>query len=156
MGIVTGLVMLAFLAACVLLVLIVLVQKPQGGGLAGAFGSGAGSGQTAFGTRTGDVLTLTTIIIFVLYLATAVGLTFAIRGSFENAEPTISAPTGDQGPTVPSGGAPATTPATTPVAPAGTAPATIPGATPAAPAATNPAPAPAPVPTPATPDKPGN
>jgi preprotein translocase subunit SecG len=150
MGIVTGLVMLAFLAACVLLVLIVLVQKPQGGGLAGAFGSGAGSGQTAFGTRTGDVLTLTTIIIFVLYLATAVGLTFAIRGSFESAESGVSSPVGSD-----QGAAPTTD------APTGgsTAP-TAPAITPAAPEGINPPPA-APISTPASqapasPEKPGN
>ncbi len=68
-----------FLFACLLLILVVLIQRPQGGGLAGAFGSGAGSGQTAFGTRTGDALTVATIGLFVFYLATAVGLTYFVQ-----------------------------------------------------------------------------
>ena len=57
--------------------LTVLIQRPQGGGLSGAFGSGAGSGQTAFGARTGDALTVATIAMFVLYLVAAIGLNFA-------------------------------------------------------------------------------
>ncbi|MBL8757289.1 MAG: preprotein translocase subunit SecG [Phycisphaerae bacterium] len=141
-GFLTGLMLLAFLAACVLLVLIVLVQKPQGGGLAGAFGSGAGSGQTAFGTRTGDALTLATIILFVVYLATAVGLTFAIRpGAAPSGDAALEAPADKQIPAedAPAGTAPLTTtpvsaptPAPTPPpaeAPAGTEPA-APGTTP--------------------------
>lgn len=145
-GFLTGLMLLAFLAACVLLVLIVLVQKPQGGGLAGAFGSGAGSGQTAFGTRTGDALTLATIILFVVYLATAVGLTFAIRpGAAPSGDAALEAPADKQKPAenAPTGAAPLTTtpvsapspapsPAPTPPpaeAPAGAAPA-APGTTP--------------------------
>ncbi len=69
-----------FLVICVLMILIVLIQRPQGGGLSGAFGSGSGgSGQTAFGTKTGDALTFATIGIFVTYLLLAVGLQFAAR-----------------------------------------------------------------------------
>jgi preprotein translocase subunit SecG len=72
----TGLGMVLFVGVCLLMVLTVLIQKPQGGGLAGAFGSGAGSGQTAFGTKTGDALTVFTIIVFVVYLGGSVGLNF--------------------------------------------------------------------------------
>lgn len=68
-----------FLIVCLLLILIVLIQRPQGGGLSGAFGAGGGSGQTAFGAKTGDALTIATIAIFALYLAIAVGLQFAAR-----------------------------------------------------------------------------
>ncbi|MCE7974524.1 MAG: preprotein translocase subunit SecG, partial [Leptolyngbya sp. PLA1] len=75
-----GLTTVLFLAVCVIMVLTVLIQKPQGGGLASAFGgSGAGSGQTAFGAKTGDALTVFTIIVFVVYLAFAVVLNFAMR-----------------------------------------------------------------------------
>jgi len=70
---------IGFLIVCLSLVLIVLIQRPQGGGLSGAFGAGGGAGQTAFGTKTGDVLTLVTIGIFVLFLLTAIGLNFAVR-----------------------------------------------------------------------------
>jgi len=51
---------------CVLLVLLVLIQKGRGGGLSGAFG-GAG-GNTAFGAKTGDVLTWVTSAFFLLFL----------------------------------------------------------------------------------------
>ncbi len=68
-----------FLLVCLAMILIILIQRPQGGGLSGAFGAGGGSGQTAFGAKTGDVLTIVTIAIFILYLATAIGLNFAVR-----------------------------------------------------------------------------
>ncbi len=47
----TGILSVLFLAVAVLMVLTVLIQKPQGGGLAAAFGAGASSGQTAFGAN---------------------------------------------------------------------------------------------------------
>ena len=43
--------------------------------------AGGGAGQTAFGTKTGDVLTLVTIAIFILFLVTAIVLNFAARPS---------------------------------------------------------------------------
>lgn len=55
------------------LVLIILVQRPQGGGLASAFGGG-GNQDTAFGGRTGDALTIATVSTFVLWLLVAIGL----------------------------------------------------------------------------------
>lgn len=68
-----------FLLICVTLILIVLIQRPQGGGLGGAFGGGAaGSGQTAFGARTGDVLTWATIGIFLLFLTVGALLNFVV------------------------------------------------------------------------------
>lgn len=78
---ITAMLVVAFLFVCLLLILIILIQKPAGGGLSGAFGSGAasGSGQTVFGARTGDALTIGTITVFVLYLGVAIGLNYAIR-----------------------------------------------------------------------------
>ncbi len=73
-----------FLVVCVVLILTVLIQRPQGGGLSGAFGAGgggSGSGQTAFGARTGDALTMATIAMFIIYLGVAVALNFAVRPS---------------------------------------------------------------------------
>ncbi|MFT5422991.1 MAG: preprotein translocase subunit SecG [Phycisphaerales bacterium] len=78
----TGLLVGGFLIVCVILMLVVLIQRPQGGGLSGAFGAGGssgGAGQTAFGTKTGDALTFATIGMFILYLLFAVGLNFATR-----------------------------------------------------------------------------
>lgn len=69
-----GLIVLG-IAASVLLILTILVQRPQGGGLAAAFGgAGAGSGQTAFGAKTGDALTIMTIVMFVLWLLISIAL----------------------------------------------------------------------------------
>src|SRR5579862_5558526 len=57
---------------CVFLVLLILIQKGRGGGLASAFG-GAG-GNTAFGSKTGDVLTWATSIVFGIFLVLAITL----------------------------------------------------------------------------------
>lgn len=103
-GWLVGVVTVLFLLICVMMILTVLIQRPQGGGLSGAFGSGAGSGQTAFGAKTGDALTIFTIIVFVLFLGLAVSLNYGYR-------PSIAAPPGDvieAG----TGSAPAGTPAT--------------------------------------------
>lgn len=61
-----------FALMCVFLMLLILIQKGRGGGLSSAFG-GAG-GNTAFGTKTGDVLTWATSIGFALFLLLAMGL----------------------------------------------------------------------------------
>ncbi|MEL7472045.1 MAG: preprotein translocase subunit SecG [Planctomycetota bacterium] len=88
----------AFLAICVVMVLTVLIQRPQGGGLSGAFGAGSGggggAGQTAFGARTGDALTFATIGIFVIYLICAIILVGVARTAAvpPNEEPQASAP----------------------------------------------------------------
>ena len=61
-----------FLFFCFIMILLVLVQKGRGGGLSGAFG-GAG-GNTAFGAKTGDVLTWATSVVFALFVILAVVL----------------------------------------------------------------------------------
>src|SRR5947207_9946499 len=60
-----------FILVCVFMILLILIQKGRGGGLASAFG-GAG-GNTAFGSKTGDVLTWATSIVFGIFLLFAVG-----------------------------------------------------------------------------------
>jgi preprotein translocase subunit SecG len=64
-----------FVIACVVLVLLVLIQRGRGGGLSGAFG-GAG-GNTAFGSKTGDVLTWATSVVFVLFVLLSMGLVWS-------------------------------------------------------------------------------
>jgi preprotein translocase subunit SecG len=59
-----------FITVCVFLVLLVLIQKGRGGGLASAFG-GMG-GNTAFGAKTGDVLTWATSVVFGVFLLLAI------------------------------------------------------------------------------------
>ena len=62
-----------FFVICVFLIILVLLQKGRGGGLAGAFG-GAG-GQSAFGSKTGDVFTWVTIVVVAVFLLLAMFLT---------------------------------------------------------------------------------
>ena len=67
--------MIAFILVGVSMVLIILMQRPHGGGLAAAFGgAGAGGGDSVFGGRVGDALTWATVIAFVLFLGLALGL----------------------------------------------------------------------------------
>ena len=62
-----------FSAVSLAIVLMILVQRPQGGGLAGAFGgAGGGGADSVFGGRVGDALTWSTVIAFVVYLLLAV------------------------------------------------------------------------------------
>lgn len=60
----------------VAMILIILVQRPQGGGLAGAFGgAGGGAGtESVFGGRVGDALTWSTVVAFLVYLSVAITL----------------------------------------------------------------------------------
>jgi preprotein translocase subunit SecG len=61
---------IVFLFVGLLLIFVILLQRGRGGGLAGAFG-GAG-GQSAFGTKAGDVFTRITIGIAVVWVTMAV------------------------------------------------------------------------------------
>jgi preprotein translocase subunit SecG len=61
-----------FIILSVFLILLVLIQKGRGGGLSGAFGGGGGN--TAFGSKTGDVLTWATSIVFGLFLILGIAL----------------------------------------------------------------------------------
>lgn len=137
-----GVLGVAFLFVCIVMVLTVLIQKPQGGGLAGAFGSGAGSGQTAFGTKTGDALTVFTIIVFALYVILAITLNIVTNKQIHAAPATPEAETSTPTPA----STPATTPADSSATPATTPAATTP--TPETTPSTTPTPAPTPAPTP--------
>lgn len=89
-----------FLFCSVLLILTVLIQRPQGGGLSGAFGAGGGgSGETAFGARTGDALTIATIAFFIIWLLVAIGLVWTMSGARGGGD--IPGATSTDGPAVP-------------------------------------------------------
>ncbi|HEX2974208.1 MAG TPA: preprotein translocase subunit SecG [Tepidisphaeraceae bacterium] len=64
--------MIAFIVVSLFLILLVLIQKGRGGGLSSAFG-GMG-GNTAFGSKTGDVLTWATSVVFGVFLLLAIVL----------------------------------------------------------------------------------
>jgi len=59
------------------LMLIVLIQKGKGGGLAGAFGGAGGS--SAFGSRTGDAFTKITIAIGGLFVALIIAQVLVVK-----------------------------------------------------------------------------
>ena len=64
-----------FLIIAVLLILVILMQRGRGGGLVGAFGGPGGS--SAFGAKTGDVFTIITVVMAVLFLV--IGCLLAFR-----------------------------------------------------------------------------
>ena len=85
--------LLAFLhvSSCVLLILVVLIQPDRGDGMAGAFGGMGGS--VAFGVKTLDVLWKATILLAVVFMGTALGLTLLDkRGSQHQPAPAPVAP----------------------------------------------------------------
>ena len=98
-----------FIFVCLFLILLILIQKGRGGGLASAFG-GAG-GNTAFGSKTGDVLTWATSVVFGIFLVLAVALNLlankrAASRSALVAPPTVgvTAPADMTAPGLPQGG----------------------------------------------------
>lgn len=99
-----------FLLVCVLLILVVLLQKGRGGGLSGAFG-GVG-GHSAFGTKTGDVFTWITVGLTFFFIL------FAVLGNYILIPETI-ADAGSDAEIEPAGedGAAGETPPATPVTP---------------------------------------
>ncbi len=79
-----------FVLVCVLMMLVILIQKPRGGGLSGAFGgSGGGGMQNAFGAKVGDVLTWFTVVCFTIFLLLAMGLTWATKPDRTRLSPLI-------------------------------------------------------------------
>lgn len=76
-----------FAAVALFMCLLILLQKGRGGGLSSAFG-GAG-GNTAFGTKTGDVFTWATAITFAFFLLLSMGLVWAQNAAINeaNAQP---------------------------------------------------------------------
>ena len=151
MGIAFTLLTVLFIVVSVALVLVILVQRPQGGGLASAFGGGGGT-DTAFGGRTGDALTVATVAVFSVYLLLAIGLNIFNRAPAKEEAPTAASETAPAAPApqeVPM--TPIQMPANQPAAaqPETAAPAPAPAPAPAA--APAPAPAPAADPAPAAP-----
>ena len=69
-----GILAVLTVCTCLFLMLIILIQRGRGSGLAGAFGGAGGS--SAFGAKTGDVLTWATVIIAFLFLTLTVVANF--------------------------------------------------------------------------------
>ena len=74
---VLGIVLLVFfIMVAILLVLLVLVQNEEGDSLGGIFAGGSGS---AFGSRSGNVLTRATTVLGALFLVISLGLALMNR-----------------------------------------------------------------------------
>ena len=76
MGILGIVLLVFFVLIAILLVLLVLVQNEEGEGLGGIFGGG---GATAFGSRSGNVLTKTTTVLGTMFLVISLGLAIMNR-----------------------------------------------------------------------------
>lgn len=111
MSYVFTLTLVVFLGLCAIFALLILIQKGRGGGISAAFGGAGGS--TAFGTKTGDVLTWATSVVFFLFLTFCVvlnwqaasvdrafrGVTAGAKGSTEAADTSAPAPAAPAAPT---------------------------------------------------------
>ena len=76
MAILSTVLLVFFVIIAILLVLLVLVQSEEGDSLGGLFAGGSGS---AFGSRSGNVLTRTTTVLGTLFLIISLGLALLNR-----------------------------------------------------------------------------
>jgi len=76
MAILSTVLLVFFVIIAVLLVLLVLVQNEEGDSLGGIFAGGSGS---AFGSRSGNVLTRATTVLGALFLVISLGLALLNR-----------------------------------------------------------------------------
>lgn len=76
MGVIGIILLVVFVIICILLVCLVLVQNDEGGGMGGLLG---GASSTAFGSRSGNVLTRTTYVLVALFFVCVFGLALLNR-----------------------------------------------------------------------------
>jgi preprotein translocase subunit SecG len=76
MGILGIVLLVFFVIVAVLLILMVLIQNEEGDSLGGIFAGGSGS---AFGSRSGNVLTRATTVLGALFLIISLGLALLNR-----------------------------------------------------------------------------
>jgi preprotein translocase subunit SecG len=76
MGVLSVLLLVFFVIVAILLVFLVLLQSEEGDSLGGIFAGGSGS---AFGSRSGNVLTRTTTVLGALFLVLSLGLALINR-----------------------------------------------------------------------------
>ncbi len=156
MSILIGFLYVIEVLVCLLLALVVMLQKPKEGGLGGLAG---GMGEAVFGADAGNVLIKVTVwlgSIFLVNTLVLASLTSKVNSKSLMASEKAPAPVQQQMPALPPAApaptaAPVKAPAAAPAKPA-TAPAPAPAKAPAAAPAATPA-KPAPAPAPATPAK---
>jgi preprotein translocase subunit SecG len=76
MGLISIIILIVFILSALILILVVLIQDDQGEGLGGLFGGGSSS---AFGPRTGNVLTRFTSVVAAIFLVSAFGIALLNR-----------------------------------------------------------------------------
>jgi preprotein translocase subunit SecG len=76
MGILSVVILVIFVIVAILLILLVLIQTEEGDSLGGIFAGGSGS---AFGSRSGNVLTRATSVLGMLFLVISLGLALLNR-----------------------------------------------------------------------------
>ena len=76
MGIIGIVLLVFFVIVAIMLILLVLAQNEEGDSLGGIFAGGSGS---AFGSRSGNVLTRATTILGALFLVISLGLALMNR-----------------------------------------------------------------------------
>ncbi len=76
MSFISVLLLVLFIIVAILLILIVLIQNEQGDSMGGIFAGGSGS---AFGSRSGNILTKTTSVLGVLFLVLSFALALVNR-----------------------------------------------------------------------------
>jgi preprotein translocase subunit SecG len=86
------------LLAGIFLILLILIQRGKGGGLAGAFGGSGGS--SAFGSRAGDAFTRVTIMTAAVWILLIMILIRTTQPPARQEAPEVAAP---GSPTVPAG-----------------------------------------------------
>ncbi len=74
MGILYGFLILVEMVVCALLIVVIFMQKSKGGMGGSAFGGG-GAGEAIFGSRMGNVLTKSTVVMGVIFLFNTLLLT---------------------------------------------------------------------------------
>lgn len=113
------LVAMLIIVICSFLMLVIMLQRGRGGGLAGAFGGAGGS--SAFGAKTGDVFTWITVVVAAVFIIVCVVANFVMEPPTDAqllaADTAVAPPLTAEPLTTPAGG---TDLAPTEVVPAGT------------------------------------
>ena len=93
-GFFNGFLTILLILTSIFMILLILIQRGKGGGLAGAFGGMGGS--SAFGTRAGDVFTKITIFTAILWFLLNMVLVYSMnhkpKSAFADDKPRVGSP----------------------------------------------------------------